>query len=474
MSDKKEIKAGLGYTIGNIFIKGISFLTLSVFSRLLNTADFGTYNTYVAYEAIISIVIGLGIYSSIKNAKKDYTQVECYVSTQNWLCLFTAIVMLVLCFIFKEQISAFTGFHFYIVAILIFHSFGSAMLNVINARLALKYEFKKYLFFAAFNTILSIGLSIVFILTILSDHRADARIIGAAVPMILIGFYVFYSEGKKARFAYNKAMAKYAVLFGIPLIWHYLSQQIAAQSDRIMISSMVGTNFTGIYSFTYTIANILQIIFYSTDNVWGVWFFGKMEAKDYVTIRENSKKYMTLILFIACSMMFFSKEMIIIMGSKEYWAGTTLFIPIIIGIYFLFLYTLPVGIEYFYKETKYIALTTFVSALVNIVLNYLFIPVLGYQAAAYTTAISYLVMFFMHWVISNKILKQQNMKSIFKINDFLKSGLSICLIGIIVIFLNPHPVFKYAMYVAFVIAAYLKNKKDVNGLCEIIKRRIKR
>ncbi len=474
MSEKKELKAGLGYTIGNIFIKGISFLTLSVFSRLLNTADFGTYNTYVAYEAIISIIIGLGIYSSIKNAKKDYKQVECYVSTQNWLCLFTAIVMLLLCFLFKNQISSFTGFHFYIVVILIFHSFGSAMLNVINARLALEYEFKKYLIFALFNTILSVGFSIILILTILSDHRADARIIGAAVPMILIGGYVFYTEGKKAKFAYNKAMAKYAVLFGIPLIWHYLSQQIASQSDRIMISSMVGTNFTGVYSFTYTIANILQIIFYSTDNVWGVWFFGRMEARDYVTIREKSKKYMTLILFVACSMMFFSKEMIVIMGSKDYWEGTTLFIPIIIGIYFLFLYTLPVGIEYFYKETKYIAITTFVSALVNVVLNYLFIPVFGYQAAAYTTAISYLVMFFMHWVIANRIVKQHNMKSIFKINDFLKNGLSVCLIGIIVIFLNPHPVYKYAAYVVFTIAIYLRNKEDVNGLCEMIKRRIKR
>lgn len=202
--------------------------------------------------------------------------------------------------------------------------------------------------------------------------------------------------------------------------------------------------------------------------------FGRMETKDYVTIRDKSKKYMTLILFIACSMMFFSKEIIIIMGSKEYWSGTTLFIPIIIGIYFLFLYTLPVGIEYFYKETKYIAITTFVSALVNIVLNYLFIPILGYRAAAYTTAISYLVMFFMHWIISNKILKKHNIDSIFKIRDFLETGLAACLIGIIVIILNPYPAVKYVIYVIFTFAVYSKNKEGVNILCGFIKRRIKR
>ena len=42
--DGNALKAGVGYTIGNILVKGINFLTLPLFSRLLTTAEFGVYN----------------------------------------------------------------------------------------------------------------------------------------------------------------------------------------------------------------------------------------------------------------------------------------------------------------------------------------------------------------------------------------------------------------------------------------------
>ena len=58
MSNTKQtaVKAGIGYTVGNILIKGISFMTLPVFSRLLTTEQFGVYNVFVSYEAILYVV----------------------------------------------------------------------------------------------------------------------------------------------------------------------------------------------------------------------------------------------------------------------------------------------------------------------------------------------------------------------------------------------------------------------------------
>ena len=49
-SDKRYIKAGIGYTIANYFIKGLSFITLPIYVRLMSTADYGNFNTYLAYE----------------------------------------------------------------------------------------------------------------------------------------------------------------------------------------------------------------------------------------------------------------------------------------------------------------------------------------------------------------------------------------------------------------------------------------
>ena len=47
------IRAGLWYTIGNMLIKGIPFLTLPLFTRLMSTSDFGIYNTYISYDCFL-------------------------------------------------------------------------------------------------------------------------------------------------------------------------------------------------------------------------------------------------------------------------------------------------------------------------------------------------------------------------------------------------------------------------------------
>ena len=70
--NKTAFKAGIWYTIGNLLLKSCIFFTLPIFTKLLSTSDFGIYNTYMAYEGIITAILGLGLYGSIKNAKLDF------------------------------------------------------------------------------------------------------------------------------------------------------------------------------------------------------------------------------------------------------------------------------------------------------------------------------------------------------------------------------------------------------------------
>ena len=68
-ASNKIVKAGLGYIIGNYLLKGLTFLTIPIFTKLLSTTDYGVYNSFVAYESILSIIIGFALHSSYKNAK---------------------------------------------------------------------------------------------------------------------------------------------------------------------------------------------------------------------------------------------------------------------------------------------------------------------------------------------------------------------------------------------------------------------
>ncbi len=78
MPDKQEkteggnaIRAGLNYTVGNLLTKGLSFLSVILFARLMSTGDYGIFNTFSSYVSMLGVVIGVAMHVSVRNAKLD-------------------------------------------------------------------------------------------------------------------------------------------------------------------------------------------------------------------------------------------------------------------------------------------------------------------------------------------------------------------------------------------------------------------
>ena len=71
------------------------------------------------------------------------------------------------------------------------------------------------------------------------------------------------------------------------------------------------------------------------------------------------------------------------------------------------MYTFFYDIEYYHKKNKQIALFSVITAIINIVLNYVAIHIWGYQAAAYTTIVSYMILCILHYFGMRKIDKTQ-------------------------------------------------------------------
>lgn len=157
MSDSKNkpkssaAMAGIGYTIGNLLVKGLAFLTIPIFSRLMSTADYGIYNTFMAYSSILTIIVGLALHSSVKNAKYDFKgRLAEYSSSVVLLIIFNAVLLLALAICFSSWLSEWTGLNALILALLVAESFGNAILTFYNSKLALDYVYKEYLCLAAF------------------------------------------------------------------------------------------------------------------------------------------------------------------------------------------------------------------------------------------------------------------------------------------------------------------------------------
>lgn len=397
VSKKTVVKSGIWYTLSNFLFRAVAFFTTPIFARLLSKNEFGEFNNVISWVAILFIFTSCDLYTSIVRAKLDFEDdLDSYAFSVLTLGSIITLVIFFFTFLFKDTIFNLMGIdqkYFYIIFLYLITIQG--YFSFITLERA-KYRYKEF-------SIIS-GISIVFaslasvIAVIFSRNKLDARIYGWYIPYILMGILLYfkvYKTGKKI----NKNYYKYALALSLPLVPHLLSMTILASSDKIMITKIIGAEKTAIYSIGYIIANIITILIDSLNKAWTPWFLDTLKTGERVIIKKVTNYYYIIFIVIITVILFIAPEILIILGGEKYSTAIELIPPFLVGGLFQFLYTLYVQFEFFEKKMKYVAIATTIAAISNVGLNIIFIPKFGFIAASYTTLISYMILFLIHYKV---------------------------------------------------------------------------
>lgn len=401
MVRKKEynpLTAGVSYTIGNMLIKGIPFLTLPLFTRLLSKTDFGLYNTYLAYENIASILLGFGLAGTIRVAKIEYKEkFEQYISAIYGIQILLSTLIDVILYSVFMVLSIESWMTDEVMLMLLINCLCTQIYNIGSAKYAINGEVGKNLAISFVMTILNVGCSLFLCLSVYKEATYIGRIMGTCFAAIIVSIIILMQQVSKCSDWHNKTYWKFGLRMGAPLILHSLSLTLLAQCDKIMIQGLVGNAEAGIYSLSVTISGIIAVIVNAVDNAWAPWFYSNMEKKNTGIIYKYNN-YM-IILFTAFSVMFIliSPDIIHLMSAKEYWDSIYTTPLLLISVLFNFYYLIPVNFEYYHKKTGYIAYSTVITAIINVILNYVLLIVIGYYGAALATCASKIILFVMHW-----------------------------------------------------------------------------
>ena len=403
-SNQKALKAGVGYTIGNILLKGITFLSIPLFSRLLSVPDYGVYSTYSSYVSVLTVVVGFALHTSIKNALYDYKgMLNDYCSSVSLVTIINALLLMLISLVFSDQIGSLLSLEPAMVMLVIVESAAMAIVTFYNNYLSVDYRYKEYLYLSLIYAIGGVVMSVILILTMFAEKGYMGRAMGAAIASCVTALYVLVRLFRAAPPRINFKYWQYGMKISLPIVPHGLSQLILAQFDRIMIKKSIGDLEAGLYSFAHNVGMIYQVVANSLDTAWTPWFFEKMEKKEYQQIRKVANFYVGLLGLGAICLMLISPELIVVMGGNKYNTSRSVAIPIVLAMFYSATYNFPASVEYYYKKTNIIAIGTMLAAVLNIVLNALCIPIYGFVAAAYTTVACYLLYYFVHLALSRKI-----------------------------------------------------------------------
>ena len=433
----EPLKASFWYTICNVINKGIALLSTPIFTRVMTKSQYGTFAIFQSWYSIMIIFTSLNIFMSsyqkglllYKNDKESFT------STQ--LGLTTTITFF---FIFLYLLNPhFWSSIFELQPILMFAMTLELLfmpaLEFWSTKQRFDFKYKKYVAVSILMTIISLGGGVLAVLS--TSYKVEARVYTDVLSKVLFSAFFFYLIFKKGKKFYCLQYWKYALSFNLPLIPHYLSNYVLSQSDRIMIGKMIGTDKAAFYSVAYTISMMMILIVNAINGSLVPYLYKKIDefendsTYNYDTKNDVMKVTTSLILIIAllCFIaMLFAPEIIRIFAGSSYYEAIYVIPPVALSVFFIFIYSLFSNIEYYFQETKLIALATFLCAILNLVLNFIFISIFGYMAAGYTTLISYVALSILHYRFYKRILNYK------KISFFYNNKL-ILYISIILIFL---------------------------------------
>lgn len=402
------VRASLWFVICNLIQTGINVISVPIFTRMMSTEEYGTYNTFFAWRNILIIFTSLNLsYGVFNNAMVRYEDSKTrdqYVSSMQGLygiitCAFFAVYWLN-----RDWCNGILKMSTPVVVLLFVELLFYPALLFWSGRQRYEFKYRWLVVITLAMSVASVGVGVLAVH--FSTHKDIARIASwVGVDAVFCGGFFIYHFVKGRKFCVPKFW-KYALGFNIPLVPHYLSETVLGQADRIMIDKYVSATATANYSTAYSVATMLQLFLNAINASFLPWSYACLKNKRYQDIRRMCNILLVLISGLVLLMMLFAPELIYIFAGEKYADAIFVIPPVAASVFFMLLYDFFSTVEFYYGQNIFVMIASVISAGLNIFLNWLMIPRFGYYAAGYTTLFCYMLYalghYFFYRIVSRK------------------------------------------------------------------------
>lgn len=411
-------KVSLWFAICSVIQKGISLITVPIFTRLLTTDQYGQFSVFQSWYSIISIFATLNLSYGVffKGMQKYPDERDKYTSSMQ--ALSTSVTLLLFCVYlpFKDFINELTGLSTLLMVTIFAECLFAPALAFWSARQ--RYEFKYIALVVVTIGVAFFSPVLGLIAVNLTEEKGIARILSAALVNICVGLFFYVLNVTRGKKFFNKEYWKFALGFNLPLVPHYLAQIVLSHSNRILIERMFGETEVAIYSVAYSFSVIMNIVTNSINSSYIPWTYQKLSDKNIEPLKKNTSLLLLGVAALSIFPVLVAPELMWIIAPPEYAEGVWIIPPVSTSVYFTFLYCLFGNVDFYFEKTKFIMMSSVAGALINVGLNLLLMPKFGYLVTGYVTMVCYMFYAFAYYVFTRKLCREKlNMNSVY--NDKL-------------------------------------------------------
>jgi O-antigen/teichoic acid export membrane protein len=382
--------------IVNLLVSLSGLILLPILTKTLPIEEYGIWVQILVTITLISPIVGLGLpYTMVRflAAEKDKTKIQEGFYSVAVFIAFTSLAASVLLLLFSEPFAtAFLGGRADLIRIISVIIPIECLNNLFLNYFRTFQRIKKY---SLFTILYTYGMVVLVAYSLLSGYG----IFGALISFLIARIIVFLLMGTLVVSEIGVKIPRFSHLnehlrFGLPTVSGNFSGWIVNSSDRYIIGYLLGVAFVGYYSPGYLLGTMI--------NMYGaplglllpavlskLYDEGKeCEVKRYL---EYTLKYFLMFAIPSVfGLSLLSESLLMILSTPEIASYGYLITPFTaVSALFLGVYAIVVHSLHLVKKTKIDGCIWMIAAIINLVLNFVFIPYFGIFGAAITTLIAY-------------------------------------------------------------------------------------
>jgi len=398
------------YGIGTVAVKSVTFFFIPLYTHYLSVFEVGIIVLLEVLEVLYIAIAPLGIFGALWrffNPEKKAGREKEFISSNILFifavnAVFCTILFFCASFISEVYLSAsnLTG----LVRVHVIVMFMGLSRTVLFTLFRIYEQAFRFITFVFIDFSLLILISLYFVIGLDLGLRGViyAKVITGSLVLIFVLFYFVKQFGLH----YVHKYVVRSLRFGFPLMFNGISLLVLSTSDRFFIKEMISVEASGIYGISYKFGMILNMVFVMplVQSWLPVLFRLENAPEQKVTYQKIALYYVQIGSLLMLAIVVASKYMLKITTIEEYHYGIII-VPWVAFAYLLF------GLQNIFKagaliHNKTLQMTQYgaLAAVINIVLNIVLIPTFGILGAAIATALSYFILMFFMFRLSQKYL----------------------------------------------------------------------
>lgn len=455
-----QVKAVLWIAVCKFLQQGVNMLVTPLVTRLLPTEEYGIVTTFNSWKTILLFLLVFAVFQSIMNLCVRYVDHDLVATATMSLAIVIATGWLLIFFVFDDALCIAMDMSKSMALCLLLQTSFQAIILCWTNRMQYDYRYKDVITVTLFTSIIAplIGLlSVVFY-----SKTALAMLFPQMVVWGGTTVVVFVCSCRKSRTIVHIDIWKYALGFSIPLLPHYFSETILQGSDRIMISQMLGDEAVAIYGVAYTIGSIVMAISSVINSTFASYQYHMIQEKNYKDLAKNTNIILFVLACFLCLVMLFAKEIVLFFGGMKYIDSVSSVIPIALGVYYNYVFQLFARVQEYFEQKHTIVIASLSCAILNVILNYIFIPKYGYIAASYTTFVCYLIFCILHYFFYRMACEKNIECEIYDAKGITAICCLVMVVGFGIVLIGDYWYIKYGVLLVSLVVAFFKRNDIIN------------